>query len=249
MGWQPDAKLDAFVASLPDDVAKQLVAETLARKRVVTLGAERALAWLEALPDPAFRELMRPRIAGAAAFVEPPVAAAWAAPQITTSPRTSGLARRVATRWVRSDPEAAMAWLKSLPDGGDREDGVLESYRDWLSIRHAEAVAWIERQPLEPWLEPAFGLYARNDLAFRDPVAALEFAGRFSDADRRDATSGYIARGWLERDREAADAWLKQGKLPADVVQRVYALPNRRLHENLRAQRPLAGAAATAAPE
>jgi hypothetical protein len=248
MGWQPDAKLDEFVASL-SDATQQRAMETLARRRVVTLGAERALAWIEALPDPAFRELMRPRIAGAAAFAEPAVAAKWARPQITDSPRTSGLARRVGTRWVRSDPEAAMAWLESLPDGGDREDGVLESYRDWLATQHPEAVAWIERQPFEPWLEPAFSLYARNVLAFRDPKAALALAARFSDVDRRDTTTTYIARGWLERDHEAADAWLKQSNLPADVVQRSYALPNRKLHEFLRAQRPSAGAAATAPPE
>ena len=249
MGWrEPGRDLDEFVAKLPPGATQQRAAETLARRRVVTMGAERALAWVETLPDPAFREIMRPRIAGAAAFVEPAVAAAWAAPQITTDPRTSGLARRVATRWVRSDPEAAMAWLKTLPDGGDREDGVLEGYRDWLAVRRDEAIAWIQRQPLEPWLEPAFSLYARNELAFRDPPAALELAGRFADADRRDTTSTYIARGWLERDRTAADAWLKQSKLPADVIGRAYMLPNQRLHENLRAQRPLAGAAATAAP-
>jgi hypothetical protein len=190
---------------------------------------------------------MRPRVAGAAAFADPSVAAKWAAPQITDGPRTSGLARRVATRWVRSDPEAAMAWLKTLPNGGDREDGVLEGYRDWLGTRRPEAIAWIERQPLEPWLEPAFSLYAR-DLAFRDPPAALELAGRFTDADRRDTTSTYIARGWLERDYAAADAWLKQSKLPAGVVQRSYMLPNRAIHESLRAAPPPIRAPGTGAP-
>lgn len=244
MGWRetgPD--LDEFVGSLPPGDTQQRAAETLARRRVVALGAERALAWVEALASPPFRELMRPRITGAAAFADPAVAAAWAAPRITSDYRTSGLARRVATRWVRSEPEAAMAWLASLPAGGDREDGVLEAYRDWLSTRRAEAIAWIERQSVEPWLEPAFSLYARGPLASRDPKAALELAGRFTDRDRRDTTATYIARAWLERDREAADAWLKQSNLPAGVVKRAYMLPNRKLREQLRAQRAQAGAA------
>lgn len=250
MGWRDadGAPLDEFVASLPDGEIQQRAAEAVARRQVITVGAERALAWVEELADPKYRELMRPRVAGAAAFADPSTAAAWAAPKITDSPRTSGLARRVATRWVRSDPEAAMTWLESLPDGGDREDGVLESYRDWLATRRNEAIAWIERQPLEPWLEPAFSLYARNELAFRDPKGALELAGRFSDENRRNTTSTYIARGWLERDYAAADAWLKQSKLPADVVQRSYMLPNRALHERLRAAPAQVGATGVAEP-
>lgn len=252
MGWRDadGAHLDEFVASLPEGEIQQRAAEAVARRQVIALGAQRALAWAEQLPDPKYKELMRPRVAGAAAFADPSVAAAWAKPKITDSPRASGLARRVATRWVRSDPEPAMAWLKSLPDGGDREDGVLEGYRDWLGTRRSEAIAWIERQPLEPWLEPAFALYARSELAFRDPKAALELAGRFSDQDRRDTTSTYIARGWLERDYAAADAWLKQSKLPAGVVQRSYMIPNRALHERLRAAPAPApmGAAGTGAP-
>jgi hypothetical protein len=250
VGWRDadGARLDEFVASLPAGPDQQRAAEAVARRQVIRLGAQRALAWVEGLTDPAYREVMRPRVAGAAAFADPSIAAGWAAPQITASPRTSGLARRVATRWVRSEPEAAMAWLKSLPDGGDREDGVLESYRDWLTVRRNEAVAWIQRQPVEPWLEPAFALYARRELAFRDPKAALELAGRFSDADRRDTTSTYIARSWLERDYAAADAWLKQSKLPAGVVQRSYMLPNRTLQPNLRAAATPMDAATTGAP-
>ena len=187
---------------------------------------------------------MRPRIAGAAAFADPAVAAAWAKPQISGDYRTSGLARRVATRWVRSEPEAAMAWLASLPAGGDREDGVLEAYRDWQATRREEAIAWIERQELAPWLEPAFSLYARGPLALRDPKAALALAGRFSDTDRRDTASTYIARGWLQRDHEVADAWLKQSDLPADVVKRSYMLPGRKMRRRgCRAQ------ARTAAPQ
>ncbi len=236
-GWRetgPD--LDDFVASLPLGEMRQRAADTLARKRVRTLGAQRALESVAALGDPEFQALMRARIAGAAAWWEPEVAAAWAAPQISGAYRPSGLARRVATRWVRSDPEAAMAWLASLPEGGDREDGVLEAYRDWQTTRPGEAVAWIERQELAPWLEPAFSLYARGPLALRDPKAALALAGRFSDKDRRDATSTYIARGWLQRDREAADAWLKQSDLPADVVKRSYMLPSGKLREQPAAQ-------------
>ncbi len=248
MGWRETGlDLEDFVAALPPGAIRQRAGDTLARRRVLALGARGALAWAEKLRGREFRDFMTTRIAGTAAQVEPTVAGAWAAQRISGDFRTSGLARRVATRWVRSDPEAAMAWLATLPEGGDREDGVLESYRDWLMIRRSEAIAWIERQELVPWLEPAFSLYARGDLAHRDPEAALALAGRFTDQDRRNTTCTYIARGWLERDREAADAWLSRSKLPPDVVKRSYMLPSPELQAQRRADRAEARAPQPAA--
>jgi len=60
---------------------------------------------------------MRPRVASAIAEGEPAVVAAWAVPQILAASRPTGLPRRIGTRWVKHDPEAAMAWLASLPAG------------------------------------------------------------------------------------------------------------------------------------
>ena len=59
--------------------------------------------------------------------------AAWATPHVTSGDeRPSGYPRRIGTRWILRDPEAALAWLASLPAGHDRDDGVMESYRDWM---------------------------------------------------------------------------------------------------------------------
>jgi hypothetical protein len=231
VGWDESGQpgLLEFIRALPEPAERQAATEVLARRRVVTLGPEGALRWAEALPEgnDGFRVIASARVASAASELDPAVAAAWAEPLITAgNERPSGLARRVATRWVWRDPEAAMAWLATLPPGKDRNDGVTEAFRDWMSRERAAAVGWIEARSMEPWLEPAFGLYARL-ISRERPQEALEVVGRISDEELRNRTTTLVARLWLANDPEAAEAWLTQADIPDDVRKRAYMRPRR----------------------
>lgn len=229
----------AFVRSEGDMKTQQRAADVVARRKVAEVGPRAALEWVEGLQDPGFQSLMSSRVASAVTWIDPGVAAEWATPRIDDGPRTSGLARRIAVRWRHTDPEAAMAWLSTLPAGGDREDGVTEAYRDWLNADFDAAVAWLEKEGLEPWLEPAWALYARRK-SFHEPVESLAIVARFSDQELRERISTLIARAWLQRDRDAAEAWLEQSDLPEPVKKRA-----RMTGPDQRAR----GEAAAAAPE
>lgn len=241
VGWDeagPPGLLEEIrsLEALPE---RQAAAQVIAHRRVATLGAEGALRWAEALPADPFRAMLKARIASAAAWLEPAVAASWVEPQITAGDeRPSGLARRVGTRWVRSDPTAALAWLESLPAGEDRDDGVSETFRDWLVVDREAAVAWIEARPadpMEPWLEPAFAIYARV-LARERPREALELAGRLGDETLRNTTTTVVVRKWLRNDPEAAEAWLAEADIPEGVRKR--ARMRVKLPRGPRARRP-----------
>jgi hypothetical protein len=123
---------------------------------------------------------------------------------------------------MMSDPVAALAWLATLPPGYDRDDGVTEAFRDWQRRDPIASRSWIEQTPMERWNEPAFGLHARGAVAASDPVKALEIVGRITDQERRDYLTTVIARAWLERDRAAADAWIRNAELPEAVRKRTY---------------------------
>ena len=223
-GWDESGRpgMIEFVRALPKGPLQQRTAEVVARRRVAVLGARRAVEWVNSLPPDDFRTIMTPRIASAVTIAEPSVAASWAEPQIAHAARPTGLPRRIATRWILRDPDAAMAWLATLPAGDDRDDGVTEAFRDWLHREPQAARAWIERTEMQRWNEPAFGLYARGAIASENPRKALEIVGRLSDDSLRDYLTTVIARGWLERDREAADAWIRQAHLPDGVRERAY---------------------------
>ena len=231
---------------------QQRIAGSVARRRVLALGPAEAFRWVESLQaTPELREMMAVRVASSAAEVAGggPLAAAWATPRVRSDDRLSGYPRRVATRWVAHDPEAAMAWLATLPAGADRSDGVAEAFRAWAIRDYHEAFAWIEKAELQPWNEPALAIYARA-IASERPKEAMEHAQRISDPELREATMTVVGQVWTSKDREAASAWLAQPGVP-ERVRRVSAMvasedPKR---ERKQAQAEGEGAATGAVPE
>ena len=245
-GWDESGKpgLIEAVEQL-GDVDQQRVSEGVARRRVAALGAASAFAWLETLEDPNFREMMAVRVASAAAGSVDggPLAAEWATSRVRSDDRISSYPRRIATRWVVADPEAAMAWLASLPAGADRGDGVAETFRVWAMRDHEAAWAWVERVEPQPWNEPAIAVYARA-IAKDQPQHAMEMAHRFSDEELREGTMIVIGQVWTRQDRAAAEAWLSKHDVP-ERVRKVSAM----VREDPAGDRKRAAAEANASAE
>jgi hypothetical protein len=220
VGWHGSGQpgLVESVQSLPDGTFRQKVSESLARRIVLALGTEGATRWLETLSDPGFRDGMTVRVMSSAAEQGDAAAiTAWATAKVTTGDASpSGFPRRIGTRWILRNPQAALKWLASLPAGADRDDGVMESYRDWVRFAPAAATQWAENTPLERWSEPAFSVYARQ-IAKERPEEALALVKRFEDTDLRDRITIVIVRKWLAKDPQAANAWLAKAELAPDV--------------------------------
>jgi hypothetical protein len=219
-GWDESGQPGLLEAVMRlGDMDQQRLAESVARRRVLALGPAGAFRWVESLEaTPTFREMMTVRVASAAAAsVEGgPIAAAWATPRVRSDDRLSSYPRRIATRWVARDPEAAMAWLATLPAGADRSDGVAEAFRAWAMRDHQAAFAWIEQTELQPWNESALAVYTRA-IASERPKEAIELAQRISDPELREGTMIVVGQVWAREDRAAAEAWLAQPGVPERV--------------------------------
>ncbi len=221
-GWYQSGKpgLVERIREIPDLALRQQASETLARRLVMAEGFDEALRFSEGEPTN-FRNVLARRIASAAVEQGHGArVAAWAEPHVTEGDeRPSALPQRIATRWVRQDPEAAFAWLASLPAGKDRDGGVMEAFRDWRVESPVAAWRWIQDQELERWLEPAYFLYVRGHAA-SEPAEALDLAQRMSDPKLRNRATVLIARQWAKEDPEAAKVWFATADLPEDVYQR-----------------------------
>jgi hypothetical protein len=173
---------------------------------------------------PRFQQVLGERVASTAAESAEgaSLAAAWATPRVRSDDRVSNYPRRIATRWVAHDPEAAMTWLATLPAGADRDDGVTEAFRDWMIGNKDAASAWLQKSGIQRWNEPAWGLYARA-VAEDRPQEALELAQRISDTELREATQVLVGRRWMRKDRAAAEAWLAKAEV-SDRVRRSSAM-------------------------
>jgi hypothetical protein len=218
-GWDESGKPGLEQALTGSGLAdQQRFAEILARRRVVTLGPEGAIRWAESQPDPKFQEMMKLRVASSAAGTKSgaEVVAKWATPQIVDAKASTGLPRRIGTRWIVHDPDGALAWLASLPASEDRDDGVAEAFRDWMRRDYVKAKAWAEeiaKGEIPRWTEPALAIYAKANV-FEQPGESLTLVGRFSDGELRERTLISAARVWLNEDHDAARAWIDANVTP-----------------------------------
>jgi hypothetical protein len=222
-GWDESGKPGLWEASSELTLAdQQRLAQVVARRRVVTMGFAKALEWAQSFPNPDMQQMVTLRVASAAANFKhgAPEVAEWATPVIVSAEQPTQLPRRIGTRWVKHDPLAAMAWLSSLPAGVDRDDGVIESYRDWMVNDFPAAEKWIREkigaEEIEAWCEPAVSVFTKTNGLSR-PAESLEIAARFKDESLRDTTRVLILVHWFKRDPAAAQAWLDEADLPPDV--------------------------------
>ena len=82
---------------------------------------------------------------------------------------------------------------------------------------------------VEPWFLPAVDRYAMNIGAER-PLEALRWAEVIQDKALRENAIIQIARRWREVDESAADAWIEQSPLSAEVrEQGAWLFDHRRL--------------------
>ncbi len=225
-GWEESVHGGAlsYVESLSHGEDRQWGLRVMARLMVIRDGPEATLAWAESLPDDdtAFKLNAFRRAAGAAAGVDPLVAAAFAERHLN-GPYSKGIPRRVGMSWSDHDPEGAMRWLSTLPGNENRTDGVLETYRRWLRHDRAAARRWIDAVELEPWVDGALSIHAKS-LGAEDPLEAVRVAGEITDPSLRQDTLGVVAREWVIRDEEAGRAWLDQSGLPEDFIVKILAI-------------------------
>lgn len=213
----PTAEIGALLRLLPPGSDRQAAVRALVRRRLPGDDAERTLAWAEELTgsDDAIRGDVVLGTVSALADRWPDLAAAWVMAQLgDVREIPADIARALAERWVRRDPDAAMGWLATLPPGSERDTSVKLVFRTWRLADAAAARAWIEPRvgSPEPWLEPALDIHVRV-LSSENPALAIDQAGQLSREGIRDGAQAAILRYWLSRDPEAAAAWLQAAKL------------------------------------
>jgi hypothetical protein len=112
-------------------------------------------------------------------------------------------------------------WVASVPDGDEEQrnnkrHSLWVAYITWAYRDRDPALAWMaERAAVddpEPWVRFLFAEYARQ-IAAESPAEAIPWAERVEDDNDRERSLVRIARAWLLKDPEAAEAWISQSSL------------------------------------
>jgi len=199
-------------------IEQQMLVQVLTRHRVATRGPEVTWEWARRWPDSTTVLLS---VASAIAERDPDEAVRLASPLISDG-SAPGLVTRIAHRWSRRAPRAALEWLATTPAGAAQRDAVTDTARNWNSNDQPGFFAYMNAHLDEfpKWLEPAFGLYARALTRHGRASEGLALVSRFREGELRSYNTILILRQWLTDDREAASHWLENHELPEPILRR-----------------------------
>jgi hypothetical protein len=177
---------------------------------------------------------------------QPEAAAAWAA-ELFSEPAMAGVATSAIAAWAikddlaaaefvlglpggklrdeasiavmsvlaRNDPSTGALWATSFPAGSKRDYAIENLVYNWATSDPTSALTWSSRLPTG---ERDLAIHAgAGGLIDTQPALAASWAMTIQDEGRRVQQAERAARRWLETDRWAAEAWIRQSILPPET--------------------------------
>lgn len=129
-------------------------------------------------------------------------------------------------RLADDDGPGAAKFAASLPAGRARSYGLAEAVAEWLKDDPAATANFLNSLPLTPDSDPARERFAR-EVAGKDPLGAISWAGTITDARQRQETTERVIRSWVRNDSAAATPWVMQSNLSEETKQRLLTPDNR----------------------
>lgn len=199
----------AMLSELPEDLLKQkarlesgIVAGLADRNR------DEAVEYVSSLAIQGRKDADRLMyvVAGEALRSDGPVGASIWTESLPEGPLKGAAMNSVASRYVRTDPEAAAAWIEKFADRDYAARAVREVGGEWAEKNPMAAVTWLDKLPEGDGQK--YGLNsAFDDWEDRDPVAAGNYLLTMSDSPKRDFAIKGFADGYARQDPETAIAW------------------------------------------
>jgi hypothetical protein len=217
-GWDESGYPGVYdwVLAMGPGYGRQRALMQLVQRQIRRDGPDAAIAWAESLPTGKRNDVLKlnafRRVAGALAQDNREAATAFTL-KYYDSPYGRDLPSWVGRRWSFYEPELALEWLSTLPEGKNRDKGVEDTFLKWDQRDRESLMDWASQQDLEAeWFQPALSHYARR-VSLTDINKGLELAGYVHHPQYRMMTVGKIVRNWLTYDPLEARKWLKNSDL------------------------------------
>ena len=162
---------------------------------------EPALAWIQNHPDAVAGKVSIARLAEAAVQTSPTNAIRLAAIEPPGKARDDAL-QQIARAWAATDPGAALAWAESQADAKS-QGNLVESILSAAANNDPRTAAALAAKLPQDQQRKALADVAVA-MTFKNPAAAADWAGTFSDAGIRDGLLQTILHQWAQEDPVAA---------------------------------------------
>jgi hypothetical protein len=115
----------------------------------------------------------------------------------------AGMARELAQRMARENPQDAASWANGLPAGETRQRAMAEVIQEWAQKDAVAAGTYLQGLGNSPEFDRARQDYARSVVRI-DPEAAWPWTEAITDPERRAETQQEVLGSLARRDQEAA---------------------------------------------
>jgi hypothetical protein len=192
---------------------------TLAKEAIYAWGfrdPQGALRALEAIDDAALQKRLRASLVSAWARSPNKAGAMAYLSELRPEEGRDRFLFWLAGETAKGGPEAVIRWTESIPDDApnDLKRAVFPMAAG--AVAHADAARaaeWYEAHRGDPYSAGSLEVIARRWVTYHDPPALFAWLESLGDLGERAAERGRAValafRLWLERDREAASAWLR----------------------------------------
>ena len=144
-----------------------------------------------------------------------PGAARWVAAQ--SAAVQAKAASAIIGGWSSNDLTAAAVWAGQLSgDARNNAFGALGS--SWVTADAAAAQNWLASLPADTARDSAIESYLGDYQNNNTPQERIIWAGKISDAQRRDDIMAKVLNSWLSSAPQTARQWISQADLPATVT-------------------------------
>jgi hypothetical protein len=120
------------------------------------------------------------------------------------------------SQWAGSDPQAASAWVASLPEGETRDQLFANLMNRWAKTDPSAAATWLQTVAASPSRDAAVSAFTSR-IVSADPQGAVQWAATISDASIRDTETKAAIQTWFEADPASASTWLASSGLPEEI--------------------------------
>lgn len=216
VGWFESGKpgLEEFIGSLTDVIDMTRGTRTYARMRVLRDGPKETLEWTrEPSGFPAAHH--RLLLAGALTLIahqNPKLAVDWLPIAEADGIDIRTFATRIAGAWAHHEPEQAIAWVKTLPEGPDRNGAMNRVGRDWYQRAPKEFESWLDKHKGEAWVDELWQLLIYGEVfAFKGQLDwnhLLERNEQVVDDHLRSNARVWVLQHWLVVEPGPAEAWI-----------------------------------------
>ena len=173
--------------------------------------------WIGKLTDDSLKDGAMMRAATTLAASDPAGTASWLA--ANPGQATQRTMDDVYTVWAAKDLPGAISSIAAVPDAENRSNALRGVVNQLVNTDPQSALALMNRLPtdvsdrmVQQFVWRSFG---------SDPSLAINQINRISDECQRNDMYGRMVGSWLNKDPNAANAWLQTNPLPAAVQQQL----------------------------